>query len=464
MQKYTCPFCGQLIDEGESPCHNCGNAISWDGITTTHTKEEINGEQSQNQEESPKKEGKPWGKIIGLLIFCFAFYSCFLAGPSDPYEALKDLKPDEVRPAIVEYMDDLDDPIEKRMAGYQFADALIKNIKANPMNAVWYKDLQFDLDKYPDLAVVNRIGTLGLRYDFGQNKGQELLDSLTTDRDMQKKILDSIAIGNVQMINIYVPGKLTNTDYFLGMQYEYIFGHAVPDIMSQPICVFTNNPDNMFNHVGVYWVKGIPLNETTTIHTANGFEYQTPKVFALSPNSDQILEDYKYVSFLYPGWMNNYDRYVDNVTREIDYLAKVNNKLMEVYGNSKALVLTLGKDFTLDSDPRELNNLAYNVQKGHDCWRSYDMYYTCYMHPFLEKDVRSIELGEDTGATLFNGNIKFGFTKDKCVEELSERGYYFNNNKDGNLMLLSPNSDEYILYFSNDRLTSIMGTRENMFL
>ena len=137
------------------------------------------------------------------------------------------------------------------------------------------------------------------------------------------------------MINIYVPGKLTNTDYFLGMPYEYIFGHAVPDIMSQPICVFINNPDNMFNHVGVYWVKGIPLNETTTIHTANGFEYQTPKVYALSPNSDRILEDYKYVSFLYPGWMNNYDRYVDNVTREIDYLAKVSiqesNKVKVMY-------------------------------------------------------------------------------------------------------------------------------------
>lgn len=453
MQKYTCPFCGQLIDEGENPCHNCGNQISWGNTATTEV-----------QEETPKKEGKPWGKIIGLLIFCFAFYSCFLAGPSDPYEALEDLKPAETKAAIIEYMDDLDDPIEKRMAGYQFADAIIKDINSDPLKLVNYTSLQFDLDKYPDLAMVNRIGTIALRYDFGKTKADELLNNISSDTETRKQVINAIKNGYDQNVSAYVPGKLRGSDYFLGLQYTYIFGEPVPDPTGHAVCVFVNNPDNMFNHTGLYFVRGVVLQDKVQITTISGFEYEAPKVFAISHGMMNVLDDYKYVSFLYPSYKDDYNNYVRNANRDINYLTIVNNKLMEVYGKSKASILTMGKGFTMDSDPRDINNLAYNVQKGYDCWRSYDMYYTCYMHPFLEKDVRSIELGDNTGATLFNGNIKFGFTKDQCVDILSKEGYYFNNNKDGNLMLLSPNSDEYILYFYNDKLNSIMVTRENMFL
>ena len=175
-QMYTCPHCNQLIEYGENPCHHCGKEIGWD-ISSTNTQEEQNLT-SEEVKETTKKTGKPWKKIIALFIFCYMIYSCFLAGNGTPQEYFAEHDDGSIvisNTRIMEYLDDLDgDKLERNKAGQEFAKLIMDKVASGQRDIIDYKWLQFNLDKYPELAPVNAIGNLALRYDFGRDQRNKI--------------------------------------------------------------------------------------------------------------------------------------------------------------------------------------------------------------------------------------------------------------------------------------------------
>ena len=82
--------------------------------------------------ETTKKTGKPWKKIIALVILCYMVYSCFLAGNGTPQEYFEEHDERSIvitNSRIMEYLDDLDgDKLERNKAGQEFAKLIMDKV------------------------------------------------------------------------------------------------------------------------------------------------------------------------------------------------------------------------------------------------------------------------------------------------------------------------------------------------
>ncbi len=452
-QMYTCPYCGQLISSGETPCHNCGYVIDWSNIKLSE-----NDSPKDNQEKEDIKQNKPWGKLIALIIFCFAAYSCFLAGNGTPQEYFEEYDTGSVSISstrITEYLDDLDgDKLERNKAGYEFAKLIMDKVASGQRNILDYKEMQFNLDKYPELAPVNAIGNLALRYDFGEAKRREIKYGVHAPSGMEEEIIKKR--NQTQFISAYVPGKLNGSDDFIGAQYEYFFGEAVPNPTAQPICTFVNNPNNYFNRMGVYYVDGIVLNDTMKITTVNGFNYEVPRVFVVD---DITRSQFKYYDTLLTEYP---DPYTDSSHSEtMKKVQNVFNILYTQYANKDLDSLTYsGKNMDTNVKQMLVSPSTSNVVSGEPNVRYDDGFIEVQTYFGLREDPKWVHIRNNASNVLFSGNIRIGSERSILESFFTNKGYYFEK-EDRYIIVYSPNSDIWQFIFDgNNKVREVYINRE----
>ena len=455
-QMYTCPHCNQLIKYGENPCHHCGQEIGWDS-STTNTQEEQNLTSSEVK-ETAKKTGKPWKKIIALVILCYMVYSCFLAGNGTPQEYFEEHDERSIvitNSRIMEYLDDLDgDKLERNKAGQEFAKLIMDKVASGQRDIIDYKWMQFNLDKYPELAPVNAIGNLALRYDFGRDQRSKIKLDIQAPSELKDEIIKKRDF--TQFISAYVPGKLTGSDDFIGAQYEYFFGEPVPDPSAQPICTFINNPNNYFNRMGVYYVDGIVLDDTMKINTMNGFNYEVPRVFVVDDNTREMFKYYDNLLFEYPETYNN--KYHDDNMKAVQ---NVFNILCTQYANKDLDPLTYsGKN--MDTDVKQMlvsPDTAY-VASGEPNVRYDDGIIEVQTYFGLREDPRWVHIRSNADNVIFPGNTRMGSEMSVLESFLTNKGYYFEK-ESNSIVVYSPNSDIWqFVYGSENKLRDVYINRE----
>ena len=455
-QMYTCPHCNQLIEYGENPCHNCGQEIGWDNsVSNTQADQNLTSEEVKN---TTKKEGKPWKKIIALFIFCYIIYSCFLAGNGTPKEYFEEYDTGSVSISstrIMNYLDDLDgDKIERNKAGYEFAKLIMDKVVSGQRNILDYKEMQFNLDKYPELAPVNAIGNLALRYDFGIEKRAEIKTNIQAPTNLKDEIIKKRNF--TQIVSAYVPGKLNGSDDFIGAQYEYFFGEPVPNPSAQPICTFVNNPNNYFNRMGVYYVDGIILDETMKINTVNGFNYEVPRVFVVDDSTRGMFKYYDDLLFEYP------DPYTDSGYDDtMKKVQNIFNILYTQYANKDLDPLTYsGKN--MDSNVKQMLVSPKNsfVASGEPNVRYDDGLVEVQTHFGLREDPYWVHIRPNATDVIFTGNIRIGSERSVVESFLTNEGYYFEKS-DYTVTVYSPNSDMWNFIFNGEgKLREVRINRE----
>ena len=441
-QKYICPHCGQLISNGETPCHNCGKSIEWGDNSASVKQEAV----SEEVDENTEKSSKPWKKIIVLFIFCCAIYSYFFAGPGTPQEFFEDQDDASVitTTAIQEYVDDLgEDKLAKNKAGYEFAKLIMNKVASGERNIIEYKNMQFDLDKYPDLAPVNAIGNLALRYDFGRSQRNDIEINLEAPSEFKEEIIKKR--NQRQTIACYVPGKLTGTDDFMGAPYHYFFGRAIPDPSEQLLCTFVNNPNNYFSNFGVYYVDGIVLNDKMGIRTPIGFNYEVPRVFVVDESIRGRFEHYDYLITEYPDPYKDPD-YLATMRKirdvfDILYI-QYKDKDLEPLTYSGKNMDTAVKSMVISPNTTDVYGDEYNIRYD-------DNFVEVQTYFGLREDPRWVHIRNNASNVIFTGNIRIGSDRPAFESYLNNQGYYYES-EDNSIMVYSPNSDIWQFIFDND--------------
>ena len=451
-QKYVCPHCGQLISYGETPCQHCGKAVSWADNNDADKQKTTSEEVTKTTEES----GKPWKKIIILFILCYAVYSGFFAGNGTPEEYFKEMNEsdhDKMSSTYTTYLDELgEDKAARRKAGYEFASLVSGEIAFGKRGLTYYENLQFNLDKYPELSPLNSIGTLALRYSWADSQRRNIENQIgISDYDLKKEIISKM--DDVQVIDCYVPGKLNGTDDFLGLQYHYFFGSYVPDPLQKAICTFINNPDNIFDHFGQYYVRGIVLNDQMNIKTATGISYQVPRVYVVS---NRILDSFGYYRQLNIAYQ---EPSKDTIFK--DRMNEMHNhfvKLMNSYKDNKVVPLTYsGKNMDTKVKEALVGNAEVVGTEDRIVYVTPGM--SIETNFGLREDPQFIFLLKGfTG--ILPGNLKIGSTtKDVTLSYLKNSGYTYEEVGD-TVRVLSPNAEIWRFYFKDNLLGHIEITRD----